>query len=256
MLVKLTDIRINGGTQCREVLDQDWVQQFVERMKDGDKFPAVHAKFDGTTYWLYDGFHRYLAWSQIGTKEIEVISEPGTQQDAQVAAMGANGSHGKPRTNADKRIAVQKALEHPLTKDKTNYEIAKICKVSQSFVASIRDPEVKEKQNANRKKNIAKKAKQQAEEEANTSPTSIPGDAPDELELQANQKALEMDLDAMHKLLESDDALKTAYEEIKRLNLIIADQSLRFHGMQNERNELIREVKRLHAENAKLKARK
>jgi hypothetical protein len=38
-VVKLTDIRINGGTQCRVVLSQPKIYEYVERMKEGDEFP-------------------------------------------------------------------------------------------------------------------------------------------------------------------------------------------------------------------------
>ena len=44
----------------------------------------------------------------------------------------------------------------------------------------------------------------------------------------------------MYKLLESDDALATAHQEIKRLNHLNAQLDVRLHGLMNERNEAIR----------------
>jgi len=105
-----------------------------------------------------------------------------------------------------------------------------------------------------KKKHIVKKAREILKDELGEE-IEIPGEMPDEDELRANDRALEMDMEAMHKLLESDDALKTAHDEIKRLNALMAQFEIRFHGIQNERNELIREVKRLQAENDKLKGR-
>jgi septal ring factor EnvC (AmiA/AmiB activator) len=60
----------------------------------------------------------------------------------------------------------------------------------------------------------------------------------------------------MYKLLESDDALATAHEEIKRLNLRNAQLETRLHGLMNERNEAIKMVKDLQKQLDKLKVKK
>jgi hypothetical protein len=60
----------------------------------------------------------------------------------------------------------------------------------------------------------------------------------------------------MYKLLESDDALQTAHEEIKRLNYLVAQQETRIHGLMNERNTAVTMLKKLQKENDKLKAKK
>ena len=68
--------------------------------------------------------------------------------------------------------------------------------------------------------------------------------------------ALIADQEAMYKLLDSDDALATAHEEIKRLNYLNAQLETRLHGLMNERNEAVKMVKKLQKENDKLKAKK
>lgn len=260
--VNLNDIRIDGGTQGREVIDQATVYHYVECMKEGDEFPAVLTVFDGATHWLVDGFHRYHAYKLLGIKQLDVNYKPGTQLEAQVMSFGVNGQHGKPRTNEDKRKVVEAASTHELTKSKTDYEIAKICAVSKSFVASIRNPEAKKKQTEAKKKHVVEKAKQIIEEAQNGSQTTISdpapttGEGPDEAELMANELALQADQDAMYKLLESDDALKTAHEEIKRLNYLNAQLDIRIHGLMNEKNEAIKLCKKLQKENDKLKGKK
>ena len=70
------------------------------------------------------------------------------------------------------------------------------------------------------------------------------------------ERALQADVDAMYKLLESDDVLKTAHEEVKRLNYLTAQQEIRIHGLMNERNEAVKMLKKLQKENDKLKAKK
>ena len=261
--INLNDIRIDGGTQGRELIDQQLVYHYVECMKEGDEFPALLTVFDGATHWLVDGFHRYHAYKLLGIKQVDINYKPGTQLEAQVMSFGVNGTHGKPRTNEDKRKVVEAALVHELTKDETDYKIAKICAVSQSFVNGIRNPENKQKQIEAKKKHIVEKAKKIAEEsDENTSQTSntevvhVNGEGPDEAELKANELALQADQDAMYKLLESNDALATAHEEIKRLNYLNAQLEIRIHGLMNEKNEAIKLCKKLQKENDKLKGKK
>jgi hypothetical protein len=261
--VKIDAIRIDGGTQCRLVIDQPTVYSYLEAMKEGDVFPLLETVFDGSTHWLTDGFHRYHAYKLLGIKEIEITYKPGTLQDAQVEALKANSKHGKPLTNEDKRNKVEMALTIEGFEKKTNYEIAKICQVSQPFVASVRDPKVKKKQAEDKLKH----AKKKVEESQNTNPissekTTTPrenpyaGVAPDDDEIKATELALVADQEAMYKLLEADDALATAHGEIKRLNHLNAQLEVRLHGLMNEKNEAVKMVKQLQKENDKLKAKK
>jgi hypothetical protein len=73
-------------------------------------------------------------------------------------ALVANEDNGLPLTHEDRENKVRMALAHHLTKDLSNYEIAKRCKVSQPFVAGIRDPEKKQKQQEARQKSAKKKS--------------------------------------------------------------------------------------------------
>ena len=270
--VKLDAIRIDGGTQGRSVIDQPTVYNYLDDMKSGDEFPRMFAVYDGATYWLVDGFHRYHAYKLLGIKEIEIDYKPGTLEEAQVLSFGVNNKHGKPRTNEDKRKVVEMALAHPLTKHKSDNEIAKICAVSHPFVASVRNPEAKDRQEKNRVKSMKKKL---GVESDSTQPTPTPvesdstpraadaapvdpnaGEAPDEAEIKAAEMAMQADMDMMYKLLESDEPLKLAHEEIKRLNLRVAQQETRLHGLKNERNEAVKMVKSLQKQLEKLKGKK
>ena len=257
--VKLDSIRIDGGTQMRIVIDQQTVYSYLESMKDGAVFPNLETTFDGATHWLTDGFHRYHAYKLLGVKIVEVTSTQGSLDDAIVAALFVNGRHGKPLTIKDKRNKVKICLGIEKYKNASNYEIAKICCVSQSFVASERDPEIKEKQKNSRKKNATNDAENTSQNEMlsktttsptsslNTTPNAKPyeGSVPDDAEIKAAEKALEADQEAMYKLLESDDPLKTAHEEIKRLNYLNAQLEIRINGLQNERNLAVSMVKEL-----------
>ena len=81
--------------------------------KSGAKPAACHAVFDGTDYWLADGFHRFWAAKEAGLTEIYEEIHPGTLRDAILFSLSANSKHGLRRTNADKRKAVQTLLDDP-----------------------------------------------------------------------------------------------------------------------------------------------
>jgi hypothetical protein len=263
--VNLNDIRIDGGTQSRVVIDQALVYSYIECMKEGDVFPAIETVFDGVTHWLVDGFHRYHAYKLMGLKKTDVEYKPGTQEEAQVRSFGANGKHGRQRTIEDKRNAVMSAFEHPLTKDKSDREIANICSVSHPFVAGIRNPEVKEKRSKEKKEKAAGNVTSPASGNV-TTPDAVKTPpsgnvttlevGPDEAELKANELAQQADLDLLNKLLESDEPLKLAHEEITKLNLRNAQLETRLHGLMNEKNEAVKMVKSLQKQLDKMKAKK
>ena len=56
-------------------------------------------------------------------------------------------------------------------------------------------------------------------------------------ELEANEMAMQADIQAMNKLLESDDALATAHAEIKKLNSEYAMLESRFNALMREKDK-------------------
>lgn len=134
--LKLAEVRLDGGTQCRAALSQDYIADLAEAWQGGAKIPAAVVFHDGSNHWLADGFHRYHAAQKCGFLDVEVEVRSGTRTDAVRYALGANAAHGQPRTNADKRRAVEIALkEFPKLSSR---EIAKVCAVSHDFVNRTR----------------------------------------------------------------------------------------------------------------------
>lgn len=259
-MVKLDDIRIDGGTQFRDQINQDVVKQYAESMRDGAVFPPIKATYDGTTYWLYDGFHRYFSAHDLGFKDIEVDYKPGTREDAQDLALGANDDHGLQRNNATKRKSVEAALAMERHANKSNIQIAKLCKVSDSFVAAVRNPDAKKKQADNLKRHFKKKLESEANDVPEmvgsvslTEPSSLTepkpslhnGHEPSEEELRANELAMQADRELLNNLLDSDDALKTAHEELVKLNFMNGQLRARVDALMNEKNEAIAMCKKL-----------
>ena len=259
-VLKFSQIRIDGGTQMRVSINQDKVSEYAEKMREGAKFPPIKATFDGTVYWLYDGFHRYFASQSVGDTTIEVDYKPGTMEDAQDLALRANNEHGLPRTNEDKRKAVETALSYERHAKKSDREIGRLCDVSHTLVAAVRNPEIRKQQAKNYVKHLEKVV---ADDSGNNSTgnNSTPDPkveltqdyGPDEQELKANELAEQADREVFNKMLEADDALATAYEEIKRLTFLNAQMEIRIAALMTEKNEAIKDAKRAQAQYDKIK---
>lgn len=138
--ISIASIRLDGGTQPREAIDQDAVQEYARAMADGATFPAVVVFFDGANTWLGDGFHRVLAARHAGLLVIEADHRTGTQRDAVLHSVGANASHGLRRTNADKRKAVLTMLADAEWAEWSDRAIAHACAVTHPFVSGLRRP--------------------------------------------------------------------------------------------------------------------
>lgn len=136
--IQLSAIRIDGGTQSREALNQATVAEYAEAMTEGVTLPPITLFFDGSNHWLVDGFHRYFAAKQVGFTDMPAEVRDGTQLDAQWASYTVNKDHGLRRSNADKRKAVMGALAHPYGKAKSDNQIAKELGVHHSTVGDIR----------------------------------------------------------------------------------------------------------------------
>lgn len=138
--IAIDKIRIDGGTQARVELNQFAVKEYAEAMKSGDIFDPVDVYFDGSEYWLADGFHRFHAALRIKAKSIRCEVNKGTQADAQLHAAHANARHGIRRTNADKRRAVGLCLDAlaKLGHEWSERNIAKHCGVSHPLVSEVK----------------------------------------------------------------------------------------------------------------------
>lgn len=136
--VKLKDIRRDGGTQPRAGLYEDWAQEYAEEMRAGATFPPVVVFYDGSEYWLADGFHRCRGYEIAGHEDVNTDIRQGTRRDAVLYSVGANGSHGHRRTNSDKRQAVMTLLNDTEWSKWSDNAISKQCGVSQPFVSSLR----------------------------------------------------------------------------------------------------------------------
>lgn len=137
-MLDLNLIRIDGGTQSRVELNEETYLDYAEAMLAGAKFPGVTVFYDGASYWLADGFHRFFAVQEAGFHEIEADIRQGTQRDAVLFSVKANAAHGLKRSNADKRKAVETMLADEEWRTWSDRKIAEACGVGHQLVAQVR----------------------------------------------------------------------------------------------------------------------
>jgi uncharacterized ParB-like nuclease family protein len=138
MYLRISSIRVDGGTQPRATINLQTVSDYMNDMAGGAEFPPVDVFYDGSNYWLADGFHRIKAAEKSGRDEIACEVLQGTQQDAQWYSFGANKGNGLRRTNQDKQRAVKAALQHPGGASLSDVQIAAHIGVSDQMVRNHR----------------------------------------------------------------------------------------------------------------------
>lgn len=131
-------IRTDGGTQPRASLDDAVVAEYAEAIGNGATFPPGIVFYDGEEHWLADGFHRLAGHAAAERKKMACEVRQGTRRDAVLFSVGANATHGLPRTNADKRRAVTTLLNDPEWVKWSDREIARRCGVSHNFSSELR----------------------------------------------------------------------------------------------------------------------
>jgi transposase len=136
--LNLLNIRIDGGTQAREELNQEAVADYAEKMRDGEVFPPVSVFFDGSEYWLVDGFHRYFATKSNGKTSIDAEVENGTLKEAVRASWKANGKRGLNLNSADTKKIMLAMFADEVTKTWSNRQIAEYVGVSHSTVNRLK----------------------------------------------------------------------------------------------------------------------
>lgn len=134
--IKIESIVLDAGTQVRSEIDEATVADYAAAYLAKNKFPPVDTFVDGNRYLLADGFHRVLGAKRAGLETIDAVLRSGTKSDCIKFALGCNARHGKRRTNADKRHAVEIALAE--FSKLSNRAIAEICSVSHDLVSELR----------------------------------------------------------------------------------------------------------------------
>lgn len=136
--LQLAIIRRDGGTQPRAYIDDQTVENYAESLTEGEALPPIVVFYDGTDYWLADGYHRYYAAEKLTWKTYPCEIHQGTRRDAVLYSVGANSVHGLPRSNGDKRRSVETLVKDEEWGKWSNCEIARRCAVAESFVRKVK----------------------------------------------------------------------------------------------------------------------
>ncbi|EIE01442.1 ParB/RepB/Spo0J family partition protein [Leptospira licerasiae] len=136
--VLLSEIIADPKAQPRQSLNEALVQEYVFALRNGDRFPPVVLFGENKRFYLADGFHRLMAHRIAGLKTIEAYVKAGDLRGAILFSTGANEDHGLRRTPEDKRKAVFTLLKDDEWSQWSDREIARIAKVSNTFVSNLR----------------------------------------------------------------------------------------------------------------------
>jgi hypothetical protein len=126
-------------------VDQEIVDEYAQKMLDGDKFPPVIIFNDGDKNYLVEGFKRYYAHKKNGFEIIDADTRMGTYDDAfDYAFQKANRGHGERYKTKDKRLQLKMAFELPRYAKRSDRELSRILDVSHTFVSKARKEEGKQ----------------------------------------------------------------------------------------------------------------
>jgi hypothetical protein len=137
--IALDEIRIEQRVQARAEIVAEVIDEYTEAMREGAEFPPLTVFEEGETRILADGFTRHAAAKRAGRTNFDCIVRAGGLRDATLFAAGANATHGRPRSNEDKRCAVLKLLADDEWCAWSDREIARRCHVSHQLVAELRE---------------------------------------------------------------------------------------------------------------------
>jgi hypothetical protein len=137
--IALDEIRIDECVQARAKIVPEVVDEYAVAMRKGDEFPPLVVFQEADTSILADGFTRHAAAKRAGRTSINCDVRPGGLRDAMLFAAGANATHGRPRSTADKRCAVLKLLNDDEWGIWSDREIARHCHVGHQLVAELRE---------------------------------------------------------------------------------------------------------------------
>lgn len=285
--LRLRQITISKEIQPRAGLSQDTINEYCDAHIEGDIFPNIVVFDDGNRHWLADGWHRIKAAEKAKITSIECDIIRGTKRDAIKYSLSANSRHGLNRTHSDKRQAVMVCIGDDEWSQMSARQIAKTCGVSHSFVNLIykeiaEQKETKEisegaiggnvstsENNDVLKKSVTAGDPENSEKKINLFAESVEPIKDDVYvvpegmllvekfsyeEIMENYKETLDENDTLSKILESDEPMRAAAAELKKITANLRIVESRVNGLMSEKNAAIRLVKARDAVIKKLNA--
>lgn len=141
----IKDLKLDQGFQARSRINLQVVKDYENSICAGAMMPPIKVVKTANEFILVDGFHRLLAYRNLGRDRIEAKVIAGDHATALRHAVSANQTHGLQRSRDDKVRAVVMALNDFELSCESDRALGKLCGVSHTFVASVRDQLGKEK---------------------------------------------------------------------------------------------------------------
>ena len=110
--LSIAKIKCSQDVQPRLKTDENIVKEYAERIEAGDDLPKIVVFFDGTTYWLAEGFHRLAAYKKARPQADRVHRHRRHQGRRSVGAFNPTRRTACAAERGQER-AVEMALEHP-----------------------------------------------------------------------------------------------------------------------------------------------
>lgn len=150
--IKISDLNTKKGTQFRVTMDQKWIDELAEKIRElkirtpsqvkpEDKIDPIGVVRTPEGHIIpWDGFQRIQAHKDAKVTEIEVEITEGDIPLARLLAYGANARHGKQRTNADKKKIVEAMLvdKYYMASNPSNMEMARTAGISTTIIRKLR----------------------------------------------------------------------------------------------------------------------
>jgi hypothetical protein len=131
---KIRRIKREFALQVRAEQNPDVIAEYAAAIRAGKTITAPVVYYDGTTYWLADGYCRVAAAVEVGLSKLDVEVRMGDRRMALEHAFRRQPPTA--HTNEDKRRAVEVCLQRaPAASDRA---IGRAAGVSHTFVARVR----------------------------------------------------------------------------------------------------------------------
>ena len=212
---------------------------------------------------VIDGWHRYTAANQLGMPCPE--KDLPDDVDPREFAWAHNGKPRRHSTKGQLALSYTKLYQwQPSAKSvpstlKTGKELAKMAGTSESSIDHARavlnkgakevvEAVEKGKISLKRGSQIAKLPKEQQKKAITAPPEPRPsmldGNVPSDQELEANEKSMQADLQAIANFLDADEKMAEVWAENKKLRYLNAQLEIRNAALMREKNECIKLCKK------------
>jgi ParB-like chromosome segregation protein Spo0J len=137
--LRLHDIRKDDSAQPRAMLNTDHIKDLADALEGGADLTPVDVFFDGRSYWLADGFHRWSAYHRAKRDFIPATIHEGDLRDAVLYSITANTKHSVLKmTREEKRASVTRLLKDEEWGQWSDREIGRRAGVHHETVGKVR----------------------------------------------------------------------------------------------------------------------